>query len=226
MSATTTIQDPPHRDAPQKKTINGKKRGWIAAALGGALLVAMVLDTHVVRLGAGSRADDTSFSAASYGPTEFPKVQSAIAARAVDAQTLATALKANADDAAKKYGVQGSVGTEFSVKFTGTVGEGKHGIYKVSVPGIPEDIHIRMQTGPAINGTDLRDASGTIDFGQFKNQIDFQNAGAALNTEMKKKVLAPLDTANLTGKTVNVTGAFQMINPSNWLVTPSEMKLQ
>ena len=42
----------------------------------------------------------------------------AIAARAVEATILATALKADADAAAKKYGVQGSVGPEISVKFT------------------------------------------------------------------------------------------------------------
>ena len=42
-----------------------------------------------------------------------------------------------------------------------------------------------MQTGPAINGTDLRDAPGEIKFGQFTNQIEYQNAGAALNNAMK-----------------------------------------
>ncbi|CAI9121324.1 DUF2291 family protein [Brytella acorum] len=203
----------------------GKRRGLIYGLLGAVLVCAMAVDTHVVRLGKQSAAEDQEFSAATYGPKEFPKMQAAIAARAVEATILATALKADADAAARKYGVQGSVGPEISVKFTGTVGDGKRGIYTVNVPGMPEDIHIRMQTGPAINGTDLRDATGDIVFGQFRNQIDFQNAGAALNTEMKKHVLAPIDTANLTGKTVIVTGVFQLINPANWLVTPSEMKL-
>ncbi|MEO2037276.1 MAG: DUF2291 family protein, partial [Martelella sp.] len=81
-------------------------------------------------------------------------------------------------------------------------------------------------TGPAINGTDLRDATGTIAFGQFKNQIEYQDAGSALNNEMKKDVLAGIDTANLSGKTISVTGVFKLINPKNWLVTPVEMSIE
>ena len=83
-----------------------------------------------------------------------------------------------------------------------------------------------MQTGPAINGTELRDAPGTIEFGQFTNQIEYQNAGAALNDEMKKQVLAGVNTANLNGKTITVTGAFRLINPKSWLVTPVRMSVE
>jgi predicted lipoprotein len=83
-----------------------------------------------------------------------------------------------------------------------------------------------MQTGPAINGTDLRDATGEIKFGDFKNQIEYQNAGAAINNAMKQEVLAGIDTASLPGETVTVTGAFTLVNPKNWLVTPVEISVQ
>ena len=43
---------------------------------------------------------------------------------------------------------------------------------------------------------------------------------------MKKEVLADIDTASLSGKTVSVTGVFKLINPKNWLVTPVEMSVQ
>lgn len=110
--------------------------------------------------------------------------------------------------------------------FTGVVGEGQSGIYEVTVDGVPDDLLIRVQTGPAINGTDLRDATGDITFGQFTNQIDFQNAASALNDELKKTVLADVDTTNLTGKTIEVTGAFTLVNPAAWLVTPVELSVQ
>src|SRR5690606_25837565 len=116
---------------------------------------------------------------------EFPKVQADVEARAVDAPTLAAAIAADKDGAAKQYGVAAGVGPVMAVKFTGVVGEGKSGIYNVAVPDIGEVPRIRVQTGPAINGTDLRDATGKITFGQFKNQIEYQNAGSALNNEMK-----------------------------------------
>ena len=83
-----------------------------------------------------------------------------------------------------------------------------------------------MQTGPAINGTDLRDATGEIKFGHFKNQIEYQNAGAAINNAMKEAVLAGIDTKALAGKTVSVVGAFTLVNPKNWLVTPVEITVQ
>ena len=79
---------------------------------------------------------------------------------------------------------------------------------------------------PAINGTELRDATGKITFGQFKNQIEYQDAGSALNNEMKKQVLANVDTKALGGKTITVVGAFKLVNPKSWLVTPIRLVVQ
>ena len=65
-----------------------------------------------------------------------------------------------------------------------------------------------------------------IAFGSFKNQIEYQNAGSGINRAMKKTVLDPLDTSALTGKTVEVTGAFRLINPKNWLITPVRLAVK
>lgn len=191
-----------------------------------ALLAAMALDTKVVRIGSDEDVRSAVFSPAEYGKSEFPKVQADVEARAVDAATLAKAIAADKDGAAKQYGVAAGVGPVMAVKFTGVVGEGKSGIYNVAVPGIGEVPLIRMQTGPAINGTDLRDATGKITFGQFKNQIEYQNAGSALNNEMKAEVLSNVDTAALSGKTVTVVGVFKLVNPKSWLVTPVRLEVQ
>jgi predicted lipoprotein len=83
-----------------------------------------------------------------------------------------------------------------------------------------------VQTGPAINGTDLRDASGTIEFGQFKNQIEYQDAGSGINRAMKKAVLDPIDTKDLSGKTLDIVGAFRLINPKNWRITPVKVTVE
>jgi predicted lipoprotein len=197
---------------------------WIGAVV--VLLVLMVLDTKVVSLSSSQGAPVGAFSATNWASDNFPKIQSDIDKRAVDAKTLAAALKANSNAATKKYGVPGGTGPEFSVKFTGVAGKPTSGIYPVKVSGVPGNLLIRVQTGPAINGTDLRDATGKVTFGQFTNQIDYQNAGAALNKEMKKQVLAKVDAAHLTGKTLTVVGAFQLINPQAWLVTPSKLSVQ
>ncbi len=212
----TSIHNPPKRRL-------GLIIGSVAVVV---LIAAMALDTKVVKIGSEAGSQPNAFSPETYGATEFPKIQAAIEKRAVSADTLATAIAANKDAAAKQYGVPGGIGPEISVKFTGVVGTAKSGIYTVAVPGVPSTVTIRVQTGPAINGTDLRDSTGTVSFEQFTNQIEYQNAGSALNKEMKAQVLSKIDTANLTGKTVSVVGVFQLINPNSWLVTPAKLDVQ
>ena len=203
-----------------------KKGRAIAAAVVLIVAAAMAWDTHVVEQGASSDAQSGQFSAERYGQEQFPEIRESVESRAVDAPELARALAEDASAAGERHGVAGGIGPIFPVSFTGTVGEGKSGIYTINVPDMPEGTRIRVQTGPAINGTTLRDATGEISFGQFTNQIEYQNAGAAINDAMKAEVLENVDTANLSGKTVEVTGVFQMINPKNWLVTPVALEVQ
>lgn len=190
------------------------------------VVIAMALSVKVVGKGSTLGAGPAAFSASAWGSKNFPKVQAGIAKLAVPATELAPAVLADSTAAGKKYGVDSGTGPELSTTFTGTVGAPQDGIYPVTVPGVPSGLLIRIQTGPAINGTDLRDATGTVEFGQFTNQIDYQNAGAALNDQLKKRVLDKVDSSSLQGKTVEVTGAFQLINPKGWLVTPSALEVK
>ncbi len=218
MSTTTGI-------APARRRRGGLR---LAVASGAALvlLAAMALDTKVVRLGGAGDAQPGVFSPAAYGAATFPKIQSAIAERAVAAPVLAEALAKDPEAAAKRYGVPANGSPEFPVSFTGVVGSDDSGNYDVKVDGMPEGVTVKVQTGPAIMGTDLRDGTGTISFGQFTNQIEYQNAGSAINKEMKREVLSKIDTANLAGKTVSVVGVFQMTDPKAWLVTPVRMEVK
>ena len=191
-----------------------------------ALLVAMALDTKVVKIGSAAAIQPGVFSPAAFGASEFPKVQAEIEKRAVDAATLAEALAQDKEAAGKRYGVATNSGFEFGVKFTGVAGKPDFGVYPVAVEGAPKSLLIHVQTGPAIYGTDLRDASGIISFDQFVNQIDYQNAGGALNKEMKKQVMARIDAANLEGKTISVVGAFKLGKPDEWTVTPVRLDVK
>ncbi|KAA9132436.1 DUF2291 domain-containing protein [Microbacterium caowuchunii] len=202
----------------------GAKRGiWIGVII--LVVLGVVLGTRVVSNDDPMLQGAEKFDPATFGAENFSAVQEAVADRATDAETLAAAIAADPAAAASEYATASSGGPVYSVTFTGTVGEGTSGIYEVDVEGLPDDVLVRVQTGPAINGTELRDATGEITFGQFTNQIDYQNAAAALNEELKKAVLANIDTAALQGKTITVTGAFTLINPASWLVTPAEIEV-
>lgn len=198
----------------------------VASAAVLIVLAAMAFDTKIIRIGSSDDVKAGVFSATDYGATEFPKVKAGVEERAVDAATLAAAIASDRPAAEKTYGVSAGTGAVMSVKLTGVFGEAKSGIYDVKVEGIPETVRVRVQTGPAINGTELRDATGTIAFGQFTNQIEYQDAGSALNNQLKKDVLAQIDTSQLTGKTVSLIGAFKLINPKNWLITPVRLDVQ
>lgn len=200
-------------------------RKFVLPAVVVAVVVAMALDTKVVRIGSEEDVRAQVFSPEAFGKKEFPKIQELIEKAAVDAKQLAEAIVADKAAAGEKYGKPGSVGPIFPVKFSGVVGEGSSGVFKVKVTDLPEGIGVRVQTGPAINGTEVRDATGTISFGAFTNQIEYQDAGAALNDQIKAQVLAKLDREKLPGKTIEVVGVFQLINPANWMVTPVRLKV-
>lgn len=208
---------------PRRSGGTGRLAVLVAAAA--VLLAAMVLDTKVVKIGSSATVQPGAFSPAAFGKAEFPKIQAAVENRAVDAAALAAAIAKDKDGAAKQYGVEAGPGPEMPVKFTGVAGKEDSGVYDVGVDGLGGTV-VRVQTGPAIMGTDLRDATGTINFGQFTNQIEYQNAGSALNKEMKKEVLSKAVTGPLTGKTVSVVGVFQLTDPNAWLVTPVKLDVR
>lgn len=209
----------------RKKNSRGKKRG-IWAGIVVLAIVGMALGTKVVSADDPIIQGPQKFDAQTYGAEKFPTVQKGIDARAVEAPTLNSAITADPKAAESKYAVPSSGGPVYSTKFTGVVGEGQSGIFKVTVDGMPDDLLIRVQTGPAINGTELRDATGEIQFGQFVNQIEYQNAAAALNDELKTQVLSAVDRSSLTGKTISVVGAFTLVNPNAWLITPVQLDIK
>lgn len=216
----------PRTDIAAKRAVNASLRTVVGAVALIALLAAMIIDTKVVAIGSDADVTENAFQPERYGRAQFPEIRQSVEARAVDARTLAAELAEDRAAAAQEHGVGDGIGPVVPVEFTGTAGAMASGIYTVHVDGVPDDTTIRVQTGPAINGTDLRDATGEIAFGQFKNQIEYQDAGAAINDAMKDAVLSDIDTAALGGKTLTVVGVFKLINPKNWLVTPVRIDVQ
>lgn len=202
------------------------RRKVIVAALAVALVAAIAMDTTVVQVGSDADLRQQAFDPDRFGQNEFPRIRDAVEARAAEAATLAEALAADKKAAIAAHGTVAGAFPVIAVRFTGNVGAGKSGIFGVNVDGLPEGTKIRVQTGPAINGTELRDIPGDIEFGAFTNQIEYQDSGAGINRAMAAEVLSDLDRDTLTGKTITVTGAFTMINPKNWLVTPVSLEVR
>ena len=199
---------------------------WIGVAAAVVLVGAMAFDTKIVTIGSEADVQVQKFSPEAFGAEQFPLIKQSVETRAVDAVELAQAIAADRKAAGEKYGVNSSTGPVFPVKFTGVAGERKANYNVIAVEGLPAELTVRVQTGPALNGTELRDATGQIEFGHFKNQIEYQDAGSAINNEVKKVVLTGLDPAAISGKAVSVIGVFKLVNPKSWIVTPVRLDVQ
>ncbi|PIV73733.1 MAG: DUF2291 domain-containing protein [Rhodobacteraceae bacterium CG17_big_fil_post_rev_8_21_14_2_50_65_11] len=189
------------------------------------LLGAIALDTTAVRIGSDEDIREQAFDPDIFGQEQFPRIREFVAERAPEAADLAQALADDRSAAIEAYGTMAGVFPVMAVRFIGVVGEGRSGIFNVDVDGL-SGVTIRVQTGPAINGTELRDVVGDIEFGAFTNQIEYQDAGSGINRAMASDVLDGLEREALSGTTISVTGAFTLINPANWLVTPVALEVQ
>lgn len=207
-------------------TVKPKRTTLIIALVALAVLGLIALDTKVVVIGSAEDTRQQAFDPDRYGVEVFARIRDMVIKRAPEATQLAKEILADKKAAIETYGTAGDIGAVMPVKLTGHVGEGRSGIFSLTVDGMPEGIRIRVQTGPAINGTDLRDLPGDIGFSDFKNQIEYQDAGAGINRAMAAATLQQLDRDTLPGKTIAVTGVFKLINPKNWLITPVRFEVK
>lgn len=168
------------------------------------------------------------FSAVAYAQGIFAsKILPTVQDKAIDAATLLSAIKADPEAAGAKYGKRSGVGAPYAflIKGSGTVSKvdstDPTGPVTVLLDGGAGTITIA--TGPVLLGTDLRDAVGFIDFGQFSNQIDYADVATQINAQVKTVVLAKVDRATLTGKKIRFAGAFSLSDPSAVVVIPTTL---
>ncbi|MGC5016199.1 DUF2291 family protein [Streptosporangium sp. DT93] len=217
MSTTATAREHDAR-TPRRRI----PASWIAAALAVILLAAIGFSTQYRSAESVAASGPKRFDPAAFGAQNYEsKVVPAIEKRAVELPVLVRALAADKDAAGRQYGVrQGTGPYSFAVTGTGEAGTVRSGLLPVTVPGLPEGTRVSLQTGPAINGTALRDAAGYITFGQFLNQVEYADAATALNNRMRQKLLASLDAPGLAGKKITFTGAFNLLGPTVVTITP------
>ncbi|RUV22769.1 MULTISPECIES: DUF2291 family protein [unclassified Mesorhizobium] len=84
----------------------------------------------------------------------------------------------------------------------------------------------RVQIGPAVRGTALRDSLDFIQFNDFTNQIDFAQFGKAFNAYADKTVLSKLPRDALQGRSAKVLGAYTLGSGQDLpLVTAAEAEI-
>ncbi len=158
------------------------------------------------------------------------KVLPTVKKSAVDATTLLAELRKDKAAASKRYGHYSVLNSPpaFLVKGSGRV-VSVDTVSLISTIGVAlgssAKPDVRLQIGPIISGTDVRDALPFINFNQFVNQVQFGEVAIALNSKVRETALARLNPAKLKGKHVTFIGAFTDTSTANVLITPITLKV-
>ncbi|GES46713.1 hypothetical protein RsS62_59650 [Rhizobium dioscoreae] len=200
----------------------------LAAALPGCKIIKTPTPEEKAAAAAKSAFDPAAKAEAIWQPQALPAIEK----RAGDIKTVLQAIAANPDDAGAKYGnprKQASSPWTYAVKLSGKIvaadTASRAGTLDVDVDGDGKP-DAKVQIGPAIRGTALRDALDFLDFNEFRNQIEWAQFGKAFNEKANSSFLAALPRNQLIGKTITVTGAFPLpLSGQLPLITPSALTL-
>jgi predicted lipoprotein len=207
----------------------------VTAALSIALVAAVLPGCKIIKTPTGEEA---AASANAFDPNaRVSDIWESTAVPYLDgkAGTLAEVSALAGQDAAAagaKYGnpqKQANSPWTFAVKIEGTIvaadTASRAATIDVDVDGDGK-ADAKVQIGPAIRGTALRDSFDFVNFNEFKNQIEWAQFGKALNQHVNSTVLEALPREALAGKPVSVVGAYAMPSGSDLpLVTPATVTI-
>lgn len=112
--------------------------------------------------------------------------------------------------------------------------ETSRGSMGLEVDGYDGPIEVRVYIGPRIpsDESSIRDATGFIEFGDFRDQTEYGKVAAEINRKVVES-LEGLDAASLEGQRVSLTGAMTMrtfnqptIDVSELDIVPVEVEVQ
>jgi predicted lipoprotein len=191
------------------------------------LLLIVVLDTKIVSKAEFRRLNPPAFNPETYGKKAFPQVAAKVKDKAVDVTELAPAVEKDLPAAGKQYGQDlGSGSFSFPVKARGVAKTVDKDFVLLDVKGVPSGTAVRIPLGAALSGTPVRDATGTIQYGDFADQTDYQSAANQFKIRMQQDVLPKLDTKSLKGKTVTVYGGWSSGGPpKSFIIQPTSIEV-
>jgi predicted lipoprotein len=198
----------------------------VAAALPGCKIIKTPTAQEKAAAAAKTAFDPNAKVQAIWQPQVVPYFEKR-AGELKDVLQLATS---SPDQAGERYGnprKQSSSPWTYAVKFTGKViaadTASRAATLDVDADGDGK-ADAKVQIGPALRGTALRDTLDFVNFNEFKNQIEWAQFGKAFNEKANTAFLSAIPRDGLAGKTVTVIGAFPVPNNGQLpLVTPCQL---
>lgn len=169
-----------------------------------------------------------AFDAASFVEESWAlRVMPAIERDAVDLSQLLSELQADQASASAEYGHQeGGNAFSFIVQGAGQVSQvdtvSRAGVLHLDIPG--QTAEVRLQIGPVLRGTALRDVLPFITFDQFVNQLEYARVSQALHDRLIESVLSQVDFQDMQGQEISFKGVFTLQDPATILITPVQIE--
>jgi len=196
----------------------------VIGALGVFAVVAILFGFTVVTV-AEEEAATVEFDPAAFVDGVWDNVQTTINDQAVDLTAILREIEPDTDGkvpkealvpVAEQYGlVTPGDAHVYMVTTTGTVTdvdtETSRGTLGLQVDGYDGPIDVRAYVGPRIpsDETSVRDATGIIRFGDFREQTEYGKVASEINRRVLTQ-LSELDTGSLVGQEIILTGAMMM----------------
>ncbi len=202
---------------------------WVVVLLPLLLLGCKV--ATIVPIESKSTSNTTAaFEAAKYVDELWDQDVPDALARAVDLGEFVPAFARDAEAAGAKWGRrEGSGPYHVIVRGTGQVTavdvSSRTGTasLEIAVPGGMKTV--RLQIGPVLRGTSIRDALPTVSFDQFVNQIQFADVANELNARVERELLATLDREALDGRQLRVTGMVTLSDDEVLTIAPVQLEV-
>ena len=222
--------------------MNGKISRTLAAAIGviAAFVVVSLLFGFTVVSIEEEEALTVEFDPVAYVDDNWEAVQAAITENAVPLANVLNDIEPGPDgmiSTAELTPVAEELGLittgeahVYRVNATGTVTdvdtETSKGSIGIDVEGYDGPIKVRVWVGTRIpsDESSIRDGTGFIEFGDFREQTEFGKVGKEINKKVADN-LESLETEGLEGQTVSLTGALTMRTFNQPTIDVSELAI-
>jgi predicted lipoprotein len=142
-----------------------------------------------------------------------------------------SAIRTDQENAGEEYGIrESSAGTPWKYIISGEARiislntESRNGTADLDLQPYDDQPDLKMQIGPVIRGTSIRDSLDFISFDNFGNQIEYAQFSSQLNDKVTQEVLNEFNFENLLDKEINFKGV-AVEDSSEIILTPVEIDL-
>ncbi len=143
------------------------------------------------------------------------KLLPAVQEDSIDLAVVLDAIGENLEKSAEFAKISVSGAYNYRVRGTGTVESvdvsSKNGVATIQLDHYDGNIQVFLNIGPKISGESIRDGSGFIEFGDFKDQTEYGQVSKEINKRVGDTVFNQFNWPEMVGKKISFGGMFTIL---------------